>query len=172
MKKFNVYKHPTLGSEAVKVGFAWPALFFGLIWLIVKQIWVPVGIWIGGYVAYTVVQQFIYKSFRADQDVVGGFQAIVYLAFVAAAIVLWLIAAFKGNKWREGKLSKRGYTLVRTVQAETPEGAIAIPDSEVETQRKCPYCAETIKAGAIICRFCNRDLPKDEAGIAQAKPFA
>ena len=23
----------------------------------------------------------------------------------------------------------------------------------------CPFCAETIKVGAKICRFCNRDLP-------------
>lgn len=26
------------------------------------------------------------------------------------------------------------------------------------TTRKCPYCAETIKTDAIICRFCNRSL--------------
>ena len=25
--------------------------------------------------------------------------------------------------------------------------------------RKCPYCAETIKADAVVCRFCNRDTP-------------
>ena len=28
--------------------------------------------------------------------------------------------------------------------------------------RKCPYCAETIKVGARICRFCNRELSKGE----------
>ena len=30
MKTFNVYKHPTQGIEAVKVGFSWPAFFLAM----------------------------------------------------------------------------------------------------------------------------------------------
>lgn len=29
--------------------------------------------------------------------------------------------------------------------------------------KSCPYCAETIKAEAVVCRFCGRDLEKPEA---------
>lgn len=32
--------------------------------------------------------------------------------------------------------------------------AVASPSDE----KTCPYCAERIKAAAVVCRFCNRDL--------------
>lgn len=32
-------------------------------------------------------------------------------------------------------------------------------DEMTSGQRKCPFCAELIKAEAKICRFCQRELP-------------
>ena len=36
MKTFQVYKHPIAGIEAIKVGFSFPAFFFGWIWMFIK----------------------------------------------------------------------------------------------------------------------------------------
>jgi hypothetical protein len=33
------------------------------------------------------------------------------------------------------------------------------PPSAQPDERTCPWCAETIKAAAVICRFCGRDIP-------------
>ena len=44
----------------------------------------------------------------------------------------------------------------RPAEGHPPERGLASPDSKV-----CPYCAESIKAAAIVCRFCNRELPKE-----------
>lgn len=118
MKTFKVYKHPTQGFDAVKTGFSWPALFFGIIWMLAKKIWVLAGLWFGAYVILLIVTGASNQNMSTDQ-------AIVTLIAGLAYWVLWLIPPFNGNRWREENLSKRSYELLGTVQAETPDSAIA-----------------------------------------------
>jgi Protein of unknown function (DUF2628) len=119
MKTFNVYRHPIQGLEAVKVGFSWPAASAGPIWMLAKNLWGLSGLWVAMYFALSLVETVTNNSEP------GGAQALVYLLLVAGYLTLGLVPGFKGNKWREKNLVRRGFEMLGTVQAETPEAAIS-----------------------------------------------
>ena len=119
MKTFNVYRHPVQGFEAVKVGFSWPAASAGPIWMLVKQLWGWSVLWIALYCSLSLVET------GTGKFEPGGTQALVYLHLVAGYGALSLIPGLKGNMWREKNLVRRGFEMLRTVQAETPEAAIS-----------------------------------------------
>jgi len=119
MKTFKVYKHPAQGFEAVKEGFSWPALCFGPLWLFVKKLWMFAVAW--------VVVSMILASIEGISDEVGmvsGRMMMVYSLVAGGYLALWFIPAFKGNSWRAKNLLKRGYMLIHTVQAKTPDSAV------------------------------------------------
>lgn len=119
MKTFEIYKHPVLGIEAVKNGFSWPAFFFGIIWMLVKKLWGTAGVWFVAYIVLSLIEKV------TDQSNASGSQAMVYLILAVGYFTLWLFPAFKGNQWREANLSKRGFQKIATVQAESPDAAVA-----------------------------------------------
>jgi hypothetical protein len=71
------------------------------------------------------------------------------------------------------QLARQGLEALGAKQApeppKTPQESEPLPTTAVtpleriirmqqEATRRCPFCAETIKAEAVVCRFCNRDL--------------
>ena len=119
MKTFEVYKHPTLGSQSVKIGFNWPAFFFGFFWMLLSKLWGKAGLWFVMYVIFSLIEA------AADNSTGERVQVIIHLSSFIAYLALWLIPGFKGNKWRSSNLKSRGFELVTTVEAETKDAAIA-----------------------------------------------
>lgn len=111
MKTFDVYNHPTLGYQAVKQGFSWPAFCFTAIWAFVKRMWGLGLAIIGIYLIFVLIE--------AAFDNQGG-----VLLVLLVEVAFYILIGFKANDWRRRFLQKRGFEKLRTVQAETPDAAI------------------------------------------------
>lgn len=65
-------------------------------------------------------------------------------------------ANLTGAHRHQNNFNKIIATLSKNLQMRKTDctGSVAI-----DQERKCPFCAEAIKIEAVVCRFCNRDLP-------------
>ena len=118
MKTFQVYKHPIAGIEAIKVGFSFPAFFFGWIWMFIKKLW--------GYGCLFLFLQFLFLGFNGMIPLL--FQNLVrplFFAFAFGAAVL-ATAGINGNKWWSAALLKRGFKNEATIQASNKDAALAL----------------------------------------------
>jgi len=87
--------------------------------MLLKRLWGLAGLWAIIHVVLSFVEAV------TDQSQQSGEKALVYLILAAFYFALWLIPGFKGNKWREENLSKRGYARLSSSQAETADDAVA-----------------------------------------------
>src|SRR3989442_1708252 len=72
----------------------------------------------------------------------------------AVGMALVLSASWATWRWLDWRSDLWGITAQR---GSDESGALA-PGAAVDDTKECPYCAETIKARANVCRFCGRLL--------------
>ena len=114
MKQYKVYKHPSGTTEAVKQGWSWPGFFFSCIWAMVKKMW---GLGVGVLIGFVVLGVIVGAAGSSS-----GSDTLINIISLIANIVFGV----NGNSWREKNLASRGFELVDTVTAATPEGAVAL----------------------------------------------
>lgn len=119
MKEFQVYKHPIIGIETIKVGFSFPAFFFGWIWMFIKKLW--------GYGFLFLLLQFLFVIFSelATIAIKEGKFGMFFFTFIFGTSML-IIAGFNGNKWWQEDLLKHGFKSDYVVKASNKDAALAL----------------------------------------------
>lgn len=99
-----------------------------------------------------------YASYRT------GWVLILVAVFAAIGIAIGSAAARKGRSfqaffWLSLLLSP---LVTGIIVATLPSQDGVRPDHPTDSEKKCPRCAETIKAEALVCRFCGNEFPAIE----------
>jgi hypothetical protein len=122
------------------------------------------GFWLG-------VVGFAFVAFLAANDVLEGsaFLVVIFLLYFLPAV----IAKKKPNASSVFVINLLlGWTLIGWVVAlamavSDPRPQVVVqqsgPPASAARERVCPFCAEDIKAAAVVCKHCGRDLPNDSS---------
>lgn len=111
MKTFKVFKHPTLGYRAVKVGFSWPGFLFSVIWLLTKKLWGHALVLVSSIILLASIEMFFDNA-----------QTSVMVLLLELGV--YIFVGVNCNAWCVTNLQEHGFELIDTLQAETSKTAI------------------------------------------------
>jgi hypothetical protein len=148
MSTFNIYKSHSGAIEAVKKGWSWPGFFFGFIWAFAKGL--------NGIGAAILIGAFVLGIMRTESQTADTLLKL-------GGIVTWIWLGAQGNELRENNLKKKGYAVISTVTADTPEGAIASMSKDPESVNGdnefiCDQCGAPAPPDAKFCSKCGVKL--------------
>jgi H+/Cl- antiporter ClcA len=84
-------------------------------------------------------------------------QRAIIMWSIVGPILVGLLAALFGLVMKLRRLEKE-QSLSTLVNAITDSKSATQIQMSYSADRPCPWCAETIKESAIICRYCGRDI--------------
>ena len=91
-------------------------------------------------------------------------EGIIYLALMVLngilarrkgrSVVLWVVFAFVGSFIG---VAVTGWTVAFPIIIAVILAALPATEN-MAGSKKCPFCAETVKAEAVVCKHCKKDL--------------
>lgn len=151
MKTFQVLRHPTLGYQAVKLGFSWPAACFSIIWLLWCRLWAKSGLLIGLFFGFLVLLSIAANTLEIPSATAG-------LVFLSGLVLLWILPGFTGNTSRIKGLKRRGFESLSVLQAKTEDSAIESVSTLGQGQSHNRADTETLVTPATSATFSVRKL--------------
>ena len=130
IKRFEVYSHPMFGWTAVKNGFTWPGFFFTGLWMFLCRMWIGGSVVCVLAIASPFIAGALAEALFADEEAALMMTGLIYLGIV---FVVCVSIGWKGNAWRRGTLANRGFTHVKSMQAQSADAAVAQTSTEQKT---------------------------------------
>ncbi|STZ75660.1 DUF2628 domain-containing protein [Bergeriella denitrificans] len=123
MKQYTIYEHAAEQRiEAVKNGWSWPGFFFSIFWALFKRLWlVALALFLVAFAASFVgaVAAIFFAGSTQEEN------AVIDAVGNAASLAIAIYTGINGNSLRERNLLKRGYQRITTVEASSPQHAVA-----------------------------------------------
>lgn len=124
MKKFDIYTRNYGSRKAVKIGWSWPAFFFGSLWAICMKLWL-IGLF---FLSIELIMQTLISITEKIQrnasgthaEITGMIEALIFILILGARIV----NGYYGNSWKRTRLERTGYSHGKTIQARNKKSAI------------------------------------------------
>src|SRR5690606_832085 len=146
MHTFHVYRHARLPERAVKVGYSWPCLIFGVFWLLFKRMWTVLLVTLAIMVMTASLESLASMLFPDMARVISAAMSLL-------SVVAWILVAAHGNRLYAWTLRARGYRLAMEVPAASPGEALAArrtgagapsTDSAITTKPRGPAIAASL----------------------------